>query len=619
MKQKFMQDLQSVYDFCTQQKNELNLLFSNLENKNYEKLKIIDDFANILELEINDISRLAILNRLINLREDSLILLLSNLGLSEEKIDEKKEIAFDFVAKFWHEKQKERVRFIEENHLLNHFYRTIFAGVYEIGLKFTAWQKVWHKKIIIENNRFLSKKFDNDDAKTMDFLSEKNLLDLGHDEKIAERCYSVLEIKGEKYKSIAYSQAFKNEVFAIVDKLEELEDKLINIEDEIFGQKWEYILYFQELIKALSNSEPNKLVSLWANVDRAWMKITTPFQIGHPLEYYEDHYRKAVALEWDLRLANPNALSTNRAQIITNSFGQIFKQLDNEFENNVIYNFCVSSIKKVQIYISQPALFFGSQFNGLFSAQVVPNDEVVSFEYGKKIFAYSQNILATQRAKPFMRISKIVFGDEFVKSERKFLFSNEQDWYRVYDISTIGHEFGHILWCDENTETAMNKSGNFKNIEEFKATTGGLIAHFCDLENQDLNKFVLVDLIKRSVGLISWMETDDVRPYYCEGLIHLDILFGSKVLYFDGQQLKIDMNQYDAMKKIYMDIYMDLAQTYLAKKDASEFLNKFCIKDGKVFMPINSNVKAFVEYYYNLYKSIGQELDTEDCKSNYTI
>jgi len=34
------------------------------------------------------------------------------------------------------------------------------------------------------------------------------------------------------------------------------------------------------------------------------MEIKTPFQISHPLEYYEDKYRKAVAPEWDLRILN---------------------------------------------------------------------------------------------------------------------------------------------------------------------------------------------------------------------------------------------------------------------------------------------------------------------------
>ncbi len=31
----------------------------------------------------------------------------------------------------------------------------------------------------------------------------------------------------------------------------------------------------------------------------------------------------------------------------------------------------------------------------------------------------------------------------------------------------------------------MNKTGNFKNIEEFKATTGGLISFFCDEDDDE--------------------------------------------------------------------------------------------------------------------------------------
>ena len=86
---------------------------------------------------------------------------------------------------------------------------------------------------------------------------------------------------------------------------EEFVDKLIELEDEIYNQKWDYIAYIQSLIVAFSEDKTDELVNKWANVDRAWMKITTPIQIGHPLEYYEDHFRKAVALEWDIRLTNP--------------------------------------------------------------------------------------------------------------------------------------------------------------------------------------------------------------------------------------------------------------------------------------------------------------------------
>jgi len=34
-------------------------------------------------------------------------------------------------------------------------------------------------------------------------------------------------------------------------------------------------------------------------------------------------------------------------------------------------------------------------------------------------------------------------------------------------------------------------------------------------------------------------------------------------------------------------------------------------------MPKDSKIKAFVEFYFNRYKEIGQELDKEDKKSNY--
>jgi len=49
---------------------------------------------------------------------------------------------------------------------------------------------------------------------------------------------------------------------------------------------------------------------------------------------------------------------------------------------------------------------------GLFSAQVVPNDEIVSKEEGKKIFAFSDEILQTTRAKPFLKLSNEIFGQE---------------------------------------------------------------------------------------------------------------------------------------------------------------------------------------------------------------
>jgi hypothetical protein len=53
-------------------------------------------------------------------------------------------------------------------------------------------------------------------------------------------------------------------------------------------------------------------------------------------------------------------------------------------------------VDETQLYIGQPILYYAAEFNGLFSAQVVPNDEQVSAELGKKIFAYADFVMESK-------------------------------------------------------------------------------------------------------------------------------------------------------------------------------------------------------------------------------
>ncbi|MDX4066801.1 invasion protein CiaB [Aliarcobacter skirrowii] len=623
-KQNFIDDLQKIYDYLDNEKAKTNELLKFLEDKEFDKLFIIDDFAKSLDLKISDDLRFALVTRLVNLRDDSLVQVLKKLEKSEEEIIEIQEKAYQFVKKYWHEKHKNLIDFIVQNNLLTPFYREIFIGVYNVGLAISSWQSSWTAHIINKINKELSAKFDGNEEKIMKYLEDEKLLDLGHGGIIADRCYSALVKTEDSYKSQAYIKAFKKETTEVIDALEEFADKLIELEDDIYNQKWEYVAYIQSLIVAFGEDKTDNLVSKWVDVDRAWMKITTPIQIGHPLEYYEDHFRKAVALEWDIRVTNPKfAQNDHRVNKIKSSFTKIFSSFEANESYKKIFDFSFKSLDKVQLYVGRPALFFGAELNGLFSAQVVPNDEVVSKELGKKIFAFSDEILQSSRAKPFLKLSREIFGQEFLRKDREFLFNQTQSWHSVYDISTIGHEYGHILWCDEESESLMNKTGNYKNIEEFKATTGGLISFFLDVSTDELHlkEQVLIDLIKRSVGLISWMEVDEVQPYYCEGLIHLAGLFESGVLSWSDENKKLDINMsevnYQNLKMWYIENYTKLAKHYLDKLDATIFLNLYATKDGKYFMPNDKNINAFVKYYFKRYQEIGQEIDTEDKKSNY--
>ena len=66
-----------------------------------------------------------------------------------------------------------------------------------------------------------------------------------------------------------------------------------------------------------------------------------------------------------------------------------------------------------------------------------------------------------------MKLTSEIFDKTYLNFGRAILFKHPEIWRRVYEISTIGHEFGHIFFIDEDTENLMNKSGVFKYIEEF--------------------------------------------------------------------------------------------------------------------------------------------------------
>jgi hypothetical protein len=552
----------------------------------------------------------------VNLREDALEQVLQKAGLDDAAIRAKKELAYGFVSMMHIARHERLIGWIDEQKLLTPFYRALIFGVHFVGLRLSEWQSRWTGHILHGVNLSLSEMFDGDDARVFEMLQKHDLLDRDTEGKVADRCYSVLVggltqtpvLSGDNtlrgYRSAAYAEAFPDEVYAVITALDQLIGLLDPLEDDVFDQKIAWIDYFTALKLAFAHTETSELVTMWAEVDRRWMAITTPIQVGHPLEYYEDHYRKAVALEWDLRIVNPALQEGSHTREAIKIFAyEMAKELGNDAMHTITKN--LLQVDQAQLYIGQPMLYYAAEFNGLFSAQVVPNDEQVSTELGKKIFAYADFVLESQRSKPVMRLAVETLGEDFIRARRSLLEKAPDLWHRIYDISTIGHEFGHILWIDHDTETVMNGSGQFKNIEEFKATTGGLMAFFAH-EDAALSKHVTDDLVSRAVGLMAWREVGEVLPYYCEGLIHLELLFSAGVVRFD-EPIAIRYDRYGAMKEHYTRAYRELAEHYLAKKDAGEYLSRYTVKEEGVYLPKTQAVRDFVERYYARYQAIGQQ------------
>ena len=601
-----MQDLQKIYDELQVKQRQLNDYYKLLEGGHNRAKEVVEDFLKQIGLPYSDETVMASLVRIVNLREDALEQVLLKEGFTQDEIIEKKEIAYQFVKDMYLLRHEYFIAWIEIEELLTPFYQVLIEGVHNIGEVISRWQSSWSAKIINGVNRELLKEYNGDEKAILEMLHYNSLLDLDSNGNIGDRCYSVLEKDKDTYKSVAYSNAFPKEVGEIVSVIEDCIENLSLEKDEVFNQKEAWIEYLVALKKAFSVTEPKKLIGYWANVDRAWMKITTPIQIGHPLEYYEDHFRKAVALEWDLRVVNPKLQdnSKTRENIKKFALNLSTKLKGDELDRIVDKN--ITEVENTQLYIGKPMLYYGAEFNGLFSAQVVPNDEQVSMEFGKKIFAYADFVLESKRAKPIMQLSVETFGIDFVKKQKSLVENSPNLWHKIYDISTIGHEFGHILWVSDDSETIMNASGEFKNIEEFKATTGGVMAFFHS-EKEELIEHIIDDLVSRAIGLMAWREVGEVLPYYCEGLIHLDLLFKSGIIKYNNR-VEIDYSRYSDMKEIYQKAYIDLAQHYIDKLDANIYLSKYVKKDNGVYLPKDREVLEFVEKYYSRYREIGQQI-----------
>ncbi|WP_457607253.1 invasion protein CiaB [Nitratifractor sp.] len=602
----FMADLQRLYDELQSRQARLGDYMRLARGEEHpEAREQVEAFLRHVGLPETPETVMAALTRIVNLREDALEQVMKKMGFFEETIHEAKEKAYEFVADFHTGRFESLLVWIEEEGLLSPFYRKLISGVHSVGLAMSRWQTDWTSRIIRGVNRELLQLFNGDEEKIFEMLREKGLLDR-HEGGEADRCYSVLVREGEGYRRLSYAEAFREEIREVEEALAALIESLEEEREEVFGQKEQWLEYFRALKRAFLHTEPDELVAYWAEVDRKWMVVTTPLQVGHPLEYYEDHYRKAVALEWDLRIVNPRLQEEVRVREQVRAFAARLA-VDLGLEAEKLFAKNVDQIERTQLYVGQPVLYYGAEFNGLFSAQVVPNDEKVSSELGKKIFAYADFVRQSQRDKPVMKLALECFGEEFVRRKRALL-EEEERWMRLYEISTIGHEFGHILWIDSDTEVAMNRSGQFKNIEEFKATTGGLMAFF-DHEEAGLREVVTDDLVSRAVGLMAWREVGEVLPYYCEGLIHLEILYQSGVVSFDGIGVRIDHSAYGRMKEEYRASYRELARHYLAKEDAAGYLYRYVEKArGGHYLPRTEAVRDYVEAYYARYREIGQQV-----------
>lgn len=572
--EEMQEDLKKIWDFANSEYLKVNEIYQVLRG---EEVEIIKTLREKLGLERDKKVDYALCERVIALKEEPILQILKD----RDNLKELKTMMIEEVSKFYAQIFERILGYVEDNALLTPFYRSLLKGAHKIGLGFNAWFIKWNEELIEGSNVEIVKRG-----------CEREMIesiDKARGEEWGERSYSVVRFEGERAVFYPYARAFPQEIGLILSSIKELLEEISES-----GEGKEFCTYFQALYKALSYQERDGLIEAWREVDRAWSEIKAPIQIAHPFEYYEDIYRHSVAPEWDIRLSNPYA--TYRAEL---QEGMI--EMQKHFTHKLGITFSnEEKIKETLFFDCMPLCFYGSLNNGLFSAQVIPNDESIE---KKKIFAYTHRILHSLRAKPQTKLEVEIFPREFLLSYREILESEER-WKEVYHLSTNGHEYGHILWVDERSEGLMNERGEYKNLEEFKATCGGLVRHFY---KGGRSKDLLIDHLHRSIKLISYQRVEEVLPYYCEGLLHLSGAFESGILSFEGGALEVNWSKSEVYVAWYLEVYERLLMHYVEHRESGEFLFGFVEKKEGIYLPLQREVREFVEHYYKRYLKIGGE------------
>jgi len=73
----------------------------------------------------------------------------------------------------------------------------------------------------------------------------------------------------------------------------------------------------------------------------------------------------------------------------------------------------------------------------MYSAQVIPNDAIITAKCGKKIFALPAFILESDKNAPVMQLSYDFFDKKVLENYRDCILGDEQKYYKIYDIETI--------------------------------------------------------------------------------------------------------------------------------------------------------------------------------------
>ena len=109
------------------QKDELNALYKN------QNSSLLSNALRVFGLDDSKTAKMAVLRRIVDLKEENLVSELKNKGANDKKIRKIKAKAYDFVSDFYIKRQANLIAQIKQLGLLSEFNEAVLDLVHEAG------------------------------------------------------------------------------------------------------------------------------------------------------------------------------------------------------------------------------------------------------------------------------------------------------------------------------------------------------------------------------------------------------------------------------------------------------------------------------------------------------
>lgn len=164
----FQKDLKIFYDLLQTQSESINGMYKifdeGFSDSDCKYLQTLESLCERIGLKPEKEVLMAICERIVNLKEGSIIQVMKKYQKSASEILIARRVLLNFVSDFYAKKHQELLAEVQKRKLFNEFYREILIGVHQIGLMMNQFFESWQNILIDGINKNMQKKYGDEES-----------------------------------------------------------------------------------------------------------------------------------------------------------------------------------------------------------------------------------------------------------------------------------------------------------------------------------------------------------------------------------------------------------------------------------------------------------------------